>query len=347
MNVHKRLLAILLVLVVVLMMPISAQANSLVAAMDDLYDQYVISYMKNVMHSNVTIRSKSDVKNLNQEECLIYYILNTENGNGYVILDTETLIIPECSLESTLPITVNDSIIYGGILTYLNKKSGAYYDIMSGKNVEIATVSRMREMQEENKQRVLTETEKIQRLESIRASESVIRTVSGAGNSSWLFKSGRYYGDCGINCIAMLEKYYDLYVNSNYLPSTLTTESQIKQSINAYITNYTGFSTTLIDENNLDDIISQHSYSLNTSHYLYANTSTYSWSTAVSKVTSNRPLAITIRNHPDFGYHYVIVCGYADTADLSTSRLYINSGWTDPGYVWIDQSYGYKQIPCV
>lgn len=67
MNVHKRLLAILLVLVVVLMMPISAQANSLVAAMDDLYDQYVISYMKNVMHSNVTIRSKSDVKNLNQE----------------------------------------------------------------------------------------------------------------------------------------------------------------------------------------------------------------------------------------------------------------------------------------
>lgn len=348
MYLFKRLMSIAICLMIILMLPLSVQANTFISSVDDLYDQYVVNYIKNILHTNVTIKSKCDIKNLDHEKCFIYYVIDTGNVDGYVILDTETLRIPECSLEGTLPINANDNIIYGGLLTYFYEHSNVYYDLMSGEAVDIAIASKNQETRTENQHKILTTAEKVQKLNNIRASESVIKTIPGAGNSSWLFKSGQFYGDCGINCIAMLEKYYDLYVSSNYLPSTLSTERQIKQSINDYITNNTSYSTHAIDENNLDDIITQHSYTLNTSHYLYANTSTYSWSTAVSKVTSNRPLAISINNHPTFDYHYVIVCGYTDTADLSTSRLYINTGWPDTaGYVWIDQSYGYMQIPCV
>jgi phage tail sheath gpL-like len=55
---------------------------------------------------------------------------------------------------------------------------------------------------------------------------------------------------------------------------------------------------------------------------------------------------ISLTEDVTYGYHYVIA-GYTDTADLSTSRLYINTGWSSHGFVWIGQSYRYRQMPCI
>lgn len=48
-----------------------------------------------------------------------------------------------------------------------------------------------------------------------------------------------------------------------------------------------------------------------------------------------------------FDYHYVITVGYYDTGIPSNDQLYVNSGWSSHGFVWIAQSYAYKQISVV
>jgi len=65
----------------------------------------------------------------------------------------------------------------------------------------------------------------------------------------------------------MLEKHYGLYVNTNYLPSTLSSESDIKNSIYNYIVNNTSFPTTSLTNTQLASIIVGHTQSVGVSGY--------------------------------------------------------------------------------
>ena len=98
----------------------------------------------------------------------------------------------------------------------------------------------------------------------------------------------------------------------------------------------------------LADILTTHTISVGVnSFYLYAYAMNYNWATLCSRINSNLPCAMSVLNHPTYGDHFVVACGYTDIADYSTSKIYINTGWSSHGFVWIYQNYCDYLIPCV
>lgn len=93
----------------------------------------------------------------------------------------------------------------------------------------------------------------------------------------------------------MLEKYYDSYVNTNYLPSTLSSESDIKNSIYNYIVNNTSFPTTSLTNTQLASIIVGHTQSVGVSgYYLYTNSTNYNWTGLCSKINADKPMPLLL-----------------------------------------------------
>lgn len=312
-------------------------------------NQFLKLYMKNVMKEDINIVNVMQISDLTSAYRYLYYEIDNGKHLGYAILNADTLTITECAFDHVLPFKVNNNLVYGGPLVYLEYDESSYLDKMSGKEVNTQTIQNMISFQKSSLlPSILSNNEKADLYLDLSSTQSVINTISGSGNTSWVFNAGSYQGDCGVNAVAMVEKYYDLYVSSNYLPSSLTTEQQIKNSIANYILGDMAYPDLSIWENEWASVINQHSMSVGLSgYYLYSYSETYNWISTVQKIDDNRPMTISIKNHPTYGYHYVVIAGYTDTADLSTSRLYVNTGWSSHGFVWIDQSYGYKQMPCI
>ncbi len=312
-------------------------------------NRFLIHYMKNIMKEDINIASMTQISDLTGTYRYLYYEIDNGKHLGYAIMNADTLSITECAFDHVLPFRVNKNIVYGGPLIYLEFDKSSYQDKMSGKEVNAQTIQNMISFQKSSlSASILSDNEKADLYRDLSSTQSVINTISGSGNTSWVFNAGSYQGDCGVNAVAMVEKYYDLYVSSNYLPSSLSTEQQIKNSIANYILGSMAYPNLTLSENEWASVITQHSMSVGlSSNYLYSYSETYNWISTVKKIDNNRPMTISIKNHPTYGYHYVVVAGYTDTADLSTSRLYINTGWSSHGFVWIDQSYGYRQMPCI
>jgi hypothetical protein len=312
-------------------------------------NKFLTLYMKNVMKEDINIVDVTQISDLTGVCRYLYYEINNGKHLGYAILNADTLSVTECAFDHVLPFKVNKNILYGGPLVYLEFDNSSYQDKMSGKEVNTQTIQNMISFQKNSLlPSILSDNEKADMYLDLSRTQSVINTISGSGNTSWVFNTGSYQGDCGVNAVAMVEKYYDLYVNSNYLPSSLSTEQQIKNSIANYILGDMAYPDLSLSESEWASVITQHSMSVGLSgYYLYSYSETYNWISTVQKIDDNRPMTISIKNHPTYGYHYVVVAGYSDTADLSTSRLYVNTGWSSHGFVWIDQSYGYRQMPCI
>lgn len=345
-KIVRQLTAVLIVISLIFTLGLTSFANDATTNNhDEFADQYLIAYLKSVFNVDARIVNTVYLHGADNSN-FIYYEISIDGNVGYAIMDESSFVIPEIALDHTPAFDVTDQTVYAGLFTYIVREKENYYNLNSKQIVSAGNLEKLGQSQKLLRQNVPA-IKRAGVVNTVTATNSVVKIITGSGNNSWLYNSGSYYGDCGINCIAMLEKYYDLYVNSSYLPSTLTSESQIKQSVYNYIVNNTGYSSTGINEYNFADIVTRHSMSVGNGVYLYATTSAYSWSAVCKKINANRPVAISIRNHPTFSYHYVIVCGFTDTADLSTSRLYVNSGWTSQGFIWIDQSYGYFQVPCV
>ena len=234
------------------------------------------------------------------------------------------------------------------MFSYIKYEKSHYIDISTNKIISDEALESLKGIESYINNTKLSINDKTNKISELKNTRSTIRTITGTGSSTWLYSSGNIQGDCGINCIAMLEKYYDSYVNTNYLPSTLSSESDIKNSIYNYIVNNTSFPTTSLTNTQLASIIVGHTQSVGVSgYYLYTYSTNYNWTGLCSKINADKPMPLLLHNHPTFGNHYVIACGYSDTAVPSTSRIYINSGWTSTGFVWIYQNYCTYQFPCV
>ena len=308
-------------------------------------NEYIKLYIDKVMHEVVSIQKVLPIKDLSENYTYLYFQLNNGSTEGYAILNLKDLSIPECAMDHTIPFDIDNTMIYCGPLAYYEINNGHYFDKRSGQKLAIDNINGL-----QYNTFTLTSREKISKYMDLQSMDrSVVKTIPGAGNTAWLFNAGNIndtlLADCGVNAMAMTLKYYDLYVNSNYLPSNVSTENAIKTSI----MNYLGLTdATHVPESLFAQYLTQYSTYIGVNgYYLYASNQSYSWSATVNKLDSNRPMPMSIKNHPVYHYHYVIACGYTDTGDLGTSRLYINTGWSSHGFVWIDQSYAYRQIPCV
>lgn len=358
-KLSKKIISIILSIVSILSLSTVAFASEYVVTKEDLNqlierddfsfeNKYLILYMQNVMDEDIKIRNITQVADLSGTYRYLYYEIDNGRHLGYAILNVDTLSVEECAFDHVLPFEFGRNMVYGGPLAYLESQKSFYKHKLTGQEFKLEAIQEAKQFQKSENSKILSESEKADNYLKLMSTQSVIKNITGSGNKSWVFNAGSYKGDCGVNAIAMLEKYYDLYVSSSYLPSSLSTEQQIKNSIANYILNVMGYPNLQLSENEWADAITQHSRSVGLNgNYLYGSSSTYSWSSTVRKIDSNRPMTISIKNHPTYGYHYVVVSGYTDTADLGTSRLYVNTGWSSHGFVWINQSYGYRQMPCV
>ena len=327
-----------------------AQQEGRINETENLEDQYLIAYMKSVLQADIKVVSKQALSSLSGGLDYIFYIIEAEGNLGYAILNVNTWEIPECALDHIPPIPINSTTMYGGPLTYIayNSNSNSYYDVYSNKSISMNEISEIHKLTANSKEATLGNEAKLQQLQTILATSSTIKMIPGAGDTSWLYDTGRYAGDCGLNCIAMVEKYYDKYIDTNCLPNSLSTEQQIKNSIDSYREKYMPGTEKVLLEYEVAELMTQHTRSVGlNSFYLYASDSIYNWRDVVSYIDKDLPMALLVHNAPEYGNHYVVACGYTDTGSTATNRLYLNSGWAQNGFVWLDQKYAYKQIPCV
>lgn len=298
---------------------------------------YLSLFIHNVHGVSISIDETVIMKNLTGDDQYLYLSFHADDGNGYAVMDLEDWTIIEMSLDSLPLYSVTGDMLYAGPLSFISLQDGVAYDSNTNQPIDIEIksnrASRFQSIDESTKQKMLSEANDLTR--------ATRETISGSGSTTWAYSSGNVYGDCGVNAMAMLEKWYDTYVNTNYLPSNLSTESTIKNSIKSYIEG-TGEPWQL-SETRIAAAITAHTKKVGLNgYYLYGTTQTYSWSSICSRVTSNKPTLISIKGEPTYGYHYVIVTGFSDTGTPSTNQFYVNNGWG--GYAWINQSYTYRQI---
>lgn len=304
--------------------------------------EYVKAFVKHMHDTDITITAVKTLQDASRQDSFIYITFTANNSNGYAILDLTNLMIIELSLTHLAPFNINDNIVYFGPLNYVRLKGENAVNVLDNNTISLNELSKVcgnfKNKSLGTKLDLNAKKQAIKLLSSSQAS-AVRKTISGSGSTSWAFKAGKYYGDCGINAIAMLEKWYDKYVNTNYLPSSLSTERNIKKSIFNMAN-----PTTKIDASILASLITEHSQSVGLNgYYLYAVESLYDWVNTSNRIDENRPVLLSTINYtPKYKRHYVIAAGYTDDGIPSNNQLYVNDGWG--GYVWLSSSYMVEMI---
>lgn len=309
--------------------------------------EYIKTFIRHMHNTDIIIKDYKTLLDTNGKESFLYVTFSNNKSTGYAILNLADMSIPELSLTNLAPFTVDESIIYLGPLNYVRHEGSSNVDVRTGKVVSLSEMTEASNaFQSKTSGTTLGVEAKQKALADLVANTTLATrvTISGAGSSSWAYTAGLYYGDCGINAIAMIEKWYDTYVSSNYLPSNLSTEQSIKKSIYDYAKS-NNYPTTSISESNLAGLITGHTESVGLSgRYLYATYSTYNWADTCDRIDDNRPTILsTVSSTPTYGRHYIIAVGYTDDGIPSNNELYVNDGWGD--YVWLASSYMQEMVP--
>lgn len=300
----------------------------------DLEKEYIKLYLQNVHETEIDIQNLKPLLNTSGFAKYLYVTFFSDNGEGYVILDIDNFTIIEMATNHTAPFDDSKEMIYIGPLSYI--------EISGNKLIEPFTKEEVTESDLLTIQsRTITELsleEKLEKIETLKTKRATRKTITGAGNSSWAFSAGRYYGDCGINVVAMIEKWYDKYESSNYLPPSLSSEAEIKESIFYFLNEQ--YEMT---ESRAASCLRDHSREVGLNgKYIYTSHTSYDWADTCNRLDDDYPVILSIKYHPVYNYHYVVAVGYSDDGDPDYNQLYINDGWGD--YVWIDQSYANQAI---
>ncbi|QEY33673.1 hypothetical protein FL966_00560 [Caproiciproducens galactitolivorans] len=349
----KKLLSLVLVAVLLLSASSSAFAatkdvdtNSKYSVVNNtsfqIENDYVKAFVKHMHNTDISISGGKTLKDGNGHNAFLCVTFKANQKDGYAIVNLADLKIIELSLNHSTPFSIADDIIYMGPLDYIKVKGGKGVNIRTNHVIPLAELSSGPQTKSGTIDNAIKQT-MIEKLSNNPRSATRV-SIPGAGDPSWAFNAGSYYGDCGINGLAMLEKWYDKYVSNNYLPSSLSSEKQIKRSIyNTCISS--GYPTTGISERLMASLITAYSKSVGQNgYYLYAVDSPYDWASVCKRVDDNLPtLLSTEPGTPKYNYHYVISVGYADDGDPSNNQLYINDGWKN--YVWLSSSYLHEMLP--
>ncbi len=136
-------------------------------------------------------------------------------------------------------------------------------------------------------------------------------------------------GRCGSVACAILLRYYNDYVNTNYLASKFET-SDGKKLINYLTDNYIKKETTYYQ---LRTRLNNYLKGIGVSSRLKsieATNSTTVYNKIKSYIKKNRPLIVGLNNHPKYGCHWVIGTGYSQVYNDVIGYGYsviVNDGW--------------------
>lgn len=157
------------------------------------------------------------------------------------------------------------------------------------------------------------------------ASTNTITESGSLKGALWTY-SYNPTGICGSTASAILLKYYDLWVNGNYIPSNL--ESSSGETLIKYLVPYIEGSERGSYAIDVESGLETYMYIQGISNA--AISQTYNYNTVKSKINANRPVLILINNHPGLGDHWIVAHGYKkgyyDSSLLNFTTIIVNDG---------------------
>lgn len=287
---------------------------------------YVKSFLISIKKDS-NISEPIELSNFNNSlEALAF---NIDSG-GYIILNTNDYNIVEMSFDNSSPYDKNDSNYYNGPLQYYAKENDKYISIMDNNIVNIENIETFYHTKKEP---YLISLKK-QNLSTYDISRSLDVEKHLNGSLSQWYVSGN---NCGSIACAIMMKYYDAYIDGNYVDSAY----ESKNNLIALMQQYVGSGSTMYSS--IVGGLTQYFFNKNINNTCNVS-SGFSFSLLMSKINNNRPLIYLMQNHPSYGNHYVIAHGYFNS-DINGKYMIINDGW-GRNNVWINSNntYVYKTI---
>lgn len=287
----------------------------------------VYAYDNNSLQSNPTIQSL--LKNLDEQgnylqiqllkdynEVERYYYLPFVTG-GYLIYDEELDVVHEYSTTNgNSYIEGKSNLYYYGALGYIQKYQEEFYDIASGKNFGNLThfksfASQTDDKLIQNKNKVQTRTVSAQDAQSC---------ISGVVPNFWYNPNGI----CGSTAAAMMLRWYDIYVDGDYVPSDLVDNDGV--TLIKHLVPYIDGDIPGSDQLDMYNGIMNYCNDQGVSHSVSLD-----YATAINVVgrvdTYQRPFVLKLNGAPTYGNHWVTGYGY----NISNGETYVivNDGWGD------------------
>ncbi len=257
----------------------------------------------------------------------------TINNTGYIIVNLESMRVPEFSLKKSSPFVSNDAkYIYNGPVSY--------YEAISSD--EVRSLSTGAVIASDNLTTRYNETvaDKVTESNAVRSALPEDRT----DNNPPLWGTSHY---CGVDGAAILLKYWDDNFSETFIVSSKETASTFTSYLisekylldeglsGSDIVHGTGF--IIKSSTGISDYISDRGLS---SDYAITDVD-YSWSTITTQVTSNNAILLAgtdAESHPDYPNHWIIVYGYKNVS--GEKFVLINDGWGgDEIYTTADSQY--------
>lgn len=286
-----------------------------------------------LVENNETIQALLDNLNELGDYSAIRYLKNAEGDNryvylpfstgGYLVYDIDLNVVHEYSTTSGNPyIEGSDDVYYTGALGYYEKdtdENDIFVEIPTRK--VIGNYDNFSLMAEDINNSIINNT-----VSSY--SQNSVFAVNSSGKISGTVPNYKHNPDgiCGSTSAAMLLRWYDIYVNGNYVPSSLQSSDGVKliEHLRSYIDGSKPGSTTgdvysgIISYCSSQGIKHNGGYAIVDISYVVGRVDTY-----------KTPFILGLNHHPTYGNHWVT--GYGYNVSGGSNYATVNDGWGSTG----------------
>ena len=331
MNIALKKSIKLLILVLVLVMFSNTMLNPIFAASnsrDLLYSQarQVASTYLGFSIEDFTLCDPIDLYNLDDKLVALCF---ASSDVGYIIVSLVDFSVPEFSIESNNQYFTERNVkyYYNGPLVYMKLVGDQVVDLPTS-----TILGSVADVRNELEQQVIegintlygSGTNAISDEEARREKIALINSNPTRATAGYITGTVPVYSyntgvTCGATAAAMYLRYYDIYRNSNYVPTWLETNDG--DALCAYMIFYIPGMAQVQDMYN-----GVYAYLLQQSvtHYFGYDTATFY--NVVSSVSRNEPYILLLYGHPTYGHHYVTGYGYWYNY-LNADYAIVNDGW--------------------
>ena len=255
------------------------------------------------------------LKDSKEKERYIYLPFTT---GGYLIYDKDLDLVHEYStITSNSYIDDNSEVYYAGALSYYEKNKETFVEIPTGK--VIGTVADFAAMSNEVNTKI---KENFTSKKGNFALSATKNSISGSvPNYSY-----NPDGICGSTSAGMLLRWYDIYVNGKYVPSSLESSDGVAliKNLRNYIDGSRPGSSTgdvysgIMAYCKKQGVSHDGGYAIVDISYVVGRVDTY-----------ETPFILGLHNHPKYGNHWVT--GYGYNVSGGSSYVTVNDGWGNRG----------------
>lgn len=245
------------------------------------------------------------------------------NQMGYIILNINDFTVPELSLVTKSPFDKNDINYYNGPFQYYKLDDKKIISVQTNKTLDLKKIGAVYD-KSNNKKKIDDELSKLKNVSLLRAVD-VEKYIPGS-LSQWYIGGGH----CGSIASAIVMKYYDTYINGNYVLSSYQNQNALISLMQQYVgAGGTGYSNLV---NGLNRYMSSRGVGNSC-----ARTNGFNFGMVARSINMKRPAIVGTVNHSTFGDHWIIAHGYFQSA-VNGNYVIVNNGWGQNN-VWVRENY--------